>query len=590
MRPFLKILLCLLLIFSALPAVGASGPEATYQKARDAYYTLQNSARKQLYRDQWQKVLELFEQVHERYPGSSRADDALFMRGKTTAKLYKISRLKTDASDAIDLYRDVARRFPGSSLSDDALLHAGTLLEEILGDLPEAWRVYRQLVDAYPKGDMASQAEQRLKRLAAYAPVPKKRAAELTSSKPEPKTAAASDVGGEHVQLSSVRFWSNPGYTRVVLDLSGVRDFSTNFLPAEPSEGAPPRIYLDIASADLGPGMAAPTVVDDGLLKQIRTGQPRAGIVRVVLDLESVHDYTVFPLGDPYRIVIDISGQKQETATIAPSPEPASVKPPPTPAVDGKDEIAKVLEQAPREQAMVHIPEAPVSSRMRRIVVDAGHGGRDPGAIGPGGTYEKTVTLALAKKLAKKLESSLGCEVVLTRSRDIYLPLEERTAIANKVGADLFISLHANANKSRKPYGVETYYLNFSKNDKAAALAARENGTSLKEVSDLELILFDLMANAKINESSRLAAEIQKGLVSGLGRHYSNIKDMGVRQGPFYVLLGATMPSVLIETAFISNPREEKRLASGTYQERTADAIARSVRRYAENNKLIAAK
>lgn len=586
MRIFLKILLCLLLIFSALPAAAASGPEPAYQKARDAYYVLQNSARKQLYRDQWQKVLRLFEQVHERYPGSARADDALFMRGKTTAQLYKISRLKTDASDAVDLYREVARRFPASSLSDDALLHAGTLLEEVLADQTEAWLVYKELVDAYPKGDMAGQAGRRMKRLVAYAPAPKKQTAELTASKPEAKPIPAGD---EQVRLSAVRFWSNPGYTRIVLDLSGEGDFSTNFLPAEPSEGAPPRIYLDIKSADLGPGMTAPTIVEDGLLQQIRTGQPRTGIVRVVLDLESVHDYTVFPLGDPYRIVIDISGRKQDQAATSAPVVTAPAKPAP-PVADGKDEIAKVLEQAPREESKIHIPEAPVSSRLRRIVVDAGHGGRDPGAVGPGGTYEKTVTLALAKKLARKLEASLGCEVILTRNRDVYLPLEERTAIANKVGADLFISLHANANKSRKPYGVETYYLNFSKNDKAAALAARENGTSLKEVSDLELILFDLMANAKINESSRLAAEIQKGLVSGLGRHYSKIKDMGVRQGPFYVLLGATMPSVLIEAAFISNPREEKRLASGTYQDRTADAIARSVRRYAENNKMIASK
>jgi N-acetylmuramoyl-L-alanine amidase len=227
---------------------------------------------------------------------------------------------------------------------------------------------------------------------------------------------------------------------------------------------------------------------------------------------------------------------------------------------------------------------------LRRIVVDAGHGGRDPGAIGPGGTYEKHITLMLAKKLARKLKESLGCEVILTRDRDVYLPLEERTAIANKVGADLFISLHTNANQSNKPYGIETYYLNFSKNDKAAALAARENGTSLKEVSDLELILFDLMANSKINESSRLAAEIQKGLVSGLSRSYRDIKDLGVRQGPFYVLLGATMPSVLIETAFISNHREEKRLTSDKYQDHAADAIARAVRQYAENNKMIASR
>ncbi len=592
MRIFLKLSVCLVLLFLALPAVGASGPEASYQEARDAYYALQNSARKQLYRDQWQKVLSRFEHVQERYPDSARADDALFMRAKTMAQLYKISRLKKDAADAVALYRDMGLHHPGSSLTDDALLHAGTLLEEILGKRSEAWRVYRQLVDTYPDGDMAGQAKRRLKRLAAFAPAPPKQTAVISSRAEEsPATVAAksSPAVSGRIQLAAVRFWSNPGYTRIVLDLSGEGEFTTHFLPAEPAEGAPPRLYLDISAAELGPGMSAPTIVDDGLLQQVRTGQPREGTVRVVLDLESVHDYTVFPLGDPFRIVVDISGRK-EAASIAAAPQS-----PPIPAAQpsasvGKDEIAKVLEQAPRDQAKLHIPEAPASSRLRRIVVDAGHGGRDPGAVGPGGTYEKTITLALAKRLAKKLEASLGCEVILTRSRDVYLPLEERTAIANKVGADLFISLHANANKSSKPYGVETYYLNFSKNDKAAALAARENGTSLKEVSDLELILFDLMANAKINESSRLAAEIQKGLVSGLSRHYSKVKDMGVRQGPFYVLLGATMPSVLIEAAFISNPREEKRLISGTYQERTADAIAKAVRHYAENNKLVAVK
>jgi N-acetylmuramoyl-L-alanine amidase len=149
--------------------------------------------------------------------------------------------------------------------------------------------------------------------------------------------------------------------------------------------------------------------------------------------------------------------------------------------------------------------------------------------------------------------------------------------------------VHANAAPNRQAFGIETYYLNFSKNDKAAAVAARENGTTLKEVGDLELILFDLMANAKINESSRLAAEIQRALVGRLGKQFDEIRDLGVRQGPFYVLLGATMPSVLVEAAFISHPREERRLATSSYLEHTADAIADAVKSYAQAHKLIAA-
>ena len=178
----------------------------------------------------------------------------------------------------------------------------------------------------------------------------------------------------------------------------------------------------------------------------------------------------------------------------------------------------------------------------------------------------------------------------MTRSDDTFIPLEERTAIANKVGADLFISLHANASTNRKAYGTETYYLNFSKNDQAVAVAARENGTSLKQVGDLELILFDLMANAKINESSRLAAEIQRSLVDSLDNHYRSIRDLGVRQGPFYVLLGATMPSVLVETAFISNSREADRLQDPKFRAQAAAAIVRGVRNYAVALKMIAAQ
>ncbi len=254
------------------------------------------------------------------------------------------------------------------------------------------------------------------------------------------------------------------------------------------------------------------------------------------------------------------------------------------------DEVAKILEQRPLPPSPpVVVPTEPVVTGLRRIVVDAGHGGKDPGAVGPSGLREKDVTLTLARKIAARLRETLGCEVVLTRDRDVFLPLEERTAIANKVGADLFISIHANAAPNRQAYGIETYYLNFSKNDKAAAVAARENGTSLKEVDDLEQILFDLMANAKINESSRLAAEIQKALVDRLDEQFEEVRDLGVRQGPFYVLLGATMPSVLVEAAFISHPREEQRLSSRNYQEQTAEAIAEAVKNYARAHKLIAA-
>ena len=578
-------ILTLVCLLSPVPAF-AESVETSYQKARDAYYSLQNSSRKQMYREQWERVYKQFESVHERFPKNRRGADALYMCGKTTAGLYNVSRIKPDAERAVELFEQMAALYSDSSLADDALLWAGKLEEETLGNQERAYIIYDRLVKTQPSGDMVGKAKARLAALAKYAPPPEKIAVKKVVKKvkqPTQKSTNASvpPVGGG--SLTAIRYWSNPGYTRIVLDVSGETQFSTHYLVPEPSKGIPPRLYVDIEKTALDDSMKDATVVNDGLLRQIRTGLPQPDTVRVVLDLESVGDYKVFPLSDPWRIVIDVAGDKtpelkRRETEISALPE------------SGNDAIAKVLKEAPKDQQPLHIPKAPATTTLRRIVVDAGHGGKDPGAVGPSGVYEKTITLKLAKALAKGLRKQIGCEVVLTRSGDVYLPLEERTAIANKVGADLFVSLHANANNSPKPYGIETYYLNFSKNDKAAAVAARENGTSLKQVSDLELILFDLMANAKINESSRLATEIQESLVQRISKKYSNVRDLGVRQGPFYVLLGATMPSVLVETAFLSNPREEKRLMSSAFQNTAAEAIARGIKKYAINNKLLAAR
>jgi N-acetylmuramoyl-L-alanine amidase len=589
MKRIVILILSLLWLLSPV-TVFAENSEQAYQKARDAYYSLQDSSRKQMYRENWENVFDKFESVYQRFPKTRRGSDSLYMCGKTIAGLYSVSRIKPDAQRSVDLFVQMAETYPESSLADDALLQAGKLMEEVLVDKSAAYALYKQLVEVQSSGDMASKAKARLAALASYAPdniaVDAKHLsdAKVAAGAPQSTVAAVTTKtpAGSRT-LSSIRYWSNPGYTRIVLDVSSQTKFSAHYLVPEPSKGAPPRLYVDLEKTGLAEGLNEKTAVDDGLLRQIRTGSPQSDTVRVVLDLESIGDYKVFPLSDPWRIVIDVAGDK--------SPELKRREPEISSLPDsGGDAIAKVLNETPKNQKPLHIPKAPATSTLRRIVVDAGHGGKDPGAVGKSGTLEKDVTLQMAKALSKELTKQIGCEVILTRSGDVYLPLEERTAIANKVGADLFVSLHANANKNRKAHGIETYYLNFSKNDKAAAVAARENGTSIKEVSDLELILFDLMANSKINESSRLATVIQKGLVKGISKKYSDVRDLGVRQGPFYVLLGATMPSVLVETAFISHPREEKRLRSSAFQKAAAKAIAAAIKDYAVNNKLIAAR
>lgn len=193
---------------------------------------------------------------------------------------------------------------------------------------------------------------------------------------------------------------------------------------------------------------------------------------------------------------------------------------------------------------------------------------------------EKDIVLQLAKKLAARIRTELNCEVVLTRNKDTFLTLEERTAIANTQNADLFISLHTNASKDKRAYGMETYFLNLATDDDAIRVAAAENATSTKNISDLQSILQDLMQNAKINESTRLATRVQDYMYTGMRNNYGKTKNKGVKQAPFYVLLGAQMPAILIETGFISNPRECGNLIDPQYQDRLCDSIVNGIRRY----------
>jgi N-acetylmuramoyl-L-alanine amidase len=224
-----------------------------------------------------------------------------------------------------------------------------------------------------------------------------------------------------------------------------------------------------------------------------------------------------------------------------------------------------------------------LSLGVRRIVIDPGHGGRDYGA--PGylrGVHEKHVILTIAKRLAAKIRDQIGCEVLLTRDQDHFLTLEERTALANTKSADLFVSLHANSSPEKSAYGIETFFLNLATDDDAIRVAALENATSTKNISDLQTILNDLMQNTKINESSRLASHVQDAMCNHLKSRFNRIKNKGVKQAPFYVLLGAQMPAILIETSFISNPRECKRLIDKTYQDNLCEGIVKGIRNYIE--------
>jgi N-acetylmuramoyl-L-alanine amidase len=378
--------------------------------------------------------------------------------------------------------------------------------------------------------------------------------------------------------VTDLKHWSNPDYTRIAVSVDHDVEFEAHSLRPSLEATAPSRIYIDIKGARVAKGVKDDPI-SDGLLKTVRVAQFKPDVVRVVLDVENIKDYKVFSLSDPFRIVIDVKGERKteiaklEETIMALQRE--KDRPP-----EMKPESPATAEPPAKNEAQV-TPPVFKPGRIRRIVVDPGHGGHDPGAIGAGKTMEKDIVLAIGLKLADRLRSQLGLDVVMTRSSDVFIPLEERTAIANKVNADLFISVHANASLNRNTTGIETYYLNLAKTDKAAQLAARENNTTLEKVSVLQAVLFDLMANYKVNDSAHLADEVQKGTWKRVSREFPAVRNNGVKQGPFYVLVGATMPSILVETAFISNEAEEKNLNDPAYQEATVEGIVAGVRSYA---------
>jgi len=369
--------------------------------------------------------------------------------------------------------------------------------------------------------------------------------------------------------LNEMKHWSNPDYTRISLELDRDVTWESHEL-GRGSQGVPGRVYIDLNRTRLGKGVKDITI-GDGLLKGARVGQYKPDVVRIVLDTENIKDFKVFPLSEPSRLIIDVRGERRTEISRV---EESISSMPEKLVIPKLEESAPVVGKKPKHHKKTTI------SKIRRIVVDPGHGGHDSGAVGPSGVMEKDVVLSIGLRLRALLKEELDLDVVMTRSTDVFIPLEERTAIANKVNADLFVSVHANAAPNRAAAGIETYYLNLAKTDKVAQLAAKENGTSLEKVSVLQAILFDLMANYKLNDSAHLAEDVQITLHKKLRSHYSDVRNLGVKQGPFYVLVGATMPSILVETAFLSNAQEELRLKDSAYQQMVAEGIMEGVRSY----------
>jgi N-acetylmuramoyl-L-alanine amidase len=398
----------------------------------------------------------------------------------------------------------------------------------------------------------------------------------------------------------------------------------------------PDRMYLDFKNSIPASGVAASVqaLTAGPVISGVRIARHTEKTTRIVLQLNGNPRYSVFPVYNPFRIVIDVESDgppaptpaPSSAATAPPAPAPAPVQPPPA-AVSAPEAPLEIIKPRPpdvafplptpapddvtpadeppplqasqggvsvlRDQARSVTLNAPAATTkhgdyslarqlglgVSRIVIDAGHGGHDPGAQS-NGVSESELVLDVALRLRQLLQAQPGVEVVLTRSTDEFIPLEERTAIANREGADLFLSIHANASKQSSARGVETYFLNFATNPAAEAVAARENSTSGKTMGNLPDLVKTIALNNKVVESRELATMVQTSMMRRLRSQNQALRDLGVKQAPFVVLIGAAMPSVLAEISFVTNKPEASLLKQGSYRQRIAQALCDAVLKY----------
>jgi N-acetylmuramoyl-L-alanine amidase len=575
------------------------GPEALLKSAEECQRSLYAAKEKQKYRHNWLLCIERFQAVAARFPQSEHAPRSLFLAASMYSRLHVISGKEQDLDEAIKLYRLVAERYPENHLADDAQYRIGEIFYEGKNDLTQAYVEFLKVDIKFPSGDMRPKARAMLDKLSGV--LSKKDA--QRSEKPE--NSGSADLTDVH----GIRHWSTPNYTRVVIDLSKPVKYESHILKEDPSQKKPRRLYVDLKGTHVRSEINTTIPIGDGLLKGARGAQFARDTVRVVLDINSIGGYKIFPLHDPFRIVIDVQGVEEKDAKEKADREKADREKAdreiPDKEIEEKKKEKEVVPAEPPKTAKLDRsrvrrgirkekePDKSVSLArqlglgVRKIVIDPGHGGKDPGCFVGEGIEEKNIVLSLAKVIAEKVREKLHCEAVLTREKDQFLPLERRTAFANTQKADLFISLHINAHKQESVQGLETYFLNMATDERAVMVAARENATSEKNISDLQKILNDLMLNTKISESSKLAHEVHKGVLLNVRKRFDKVRDLGVKQAPFYVLIGAEMPAVLVEVGFITNPAEKKRLLSKPYMDTMAEGIVAGIGRYVKEIEMV---
>jgi N-acetylmuramoyl-L-alanine amidase len=533
---------------------------------------------------------------------------------------------------AVASYEAVVRKHPASGYCDNALWQAANLAAlayERFGNEPDrrtAARLFALLAKEYPTSKLVARANEALNGLntpaaALSAPPPPPAA----RPRPDP-VAAVPDVDplpsansakagalakGGPATLREIRRSVLPDGIRLTVDL----DAEVAYHQEEIEN--PRRLFFDLKGVKAAPGLQDVSLkFDDEVVKEVRLGRHPQNTTRLVVDLDGVSTYTVYPLYGPYRLVIDFRRVVATTPTGASKAVTQPIVMPPVVTSDARTmapiaALPQVKQTDPRPSPLPAPPllrsaqagptslppAAPAANSngkfslsrqlglsVSRVVIDAGHGGHDPGAHG-NGINEAELTLDVALRVQKLLEKQAGIEVLMTRDTDVFIPLEERTAIANREGADLFLSIHANASRNVQARGIETYFLNFAMNPEAEAVAARENATSGQAMHSLPDIVRAIALNNKINESRDLAETVQRSMAKRLGAKNRELRDLGVKQAPFVVLIGAVMPSVLAEISFVTNKHDGALLKTQAYRQQIAQALFDAIINYQQGLK-----
>ncbi len=533
--------LCLALAFTGSTAwaklSSSESSQKLYAQAQKEYQNLLYSKTKNQYRHNWEHAIARFQAVLKQFPKTWESYKAVFTLGRLYQKLGKISGRNGDIDKALAYFHRLEKEFPPDQLTDDALYFAGQMY---LGrkSFSKARAAFQNILTRHPKGDFVPKAKQQLQN-------------------PALKVQARSPASSPLI-LRDLTFTSGPRETRVVLKAEGTVKYSQKSLQN------PDRVYFDFKNARWGEHIPATIPVNDGRVLQLRMTQAKGVPSRLVLDLDGTAELEVAVRKSNNRLIIVIPHHNKKFVAI------------------------KTKSNVPKKRRVIRAAKSAVSNKIKAnakipvVVLDAGHGGKDFGAQGASGLSEKVLNLQISKRVKKILEQRYHFKVIMTRKKDTFIDLKDRGKIANQNNADLFVSIHANAAQRKSAKGIETYYLGSGSTEQARETAARENGDLVHSVSDnaVQEILASLISTTKINDSSRLAASVQSRLHKTMSKKFSGIHNLGVKEGPFFVLHDTNMPSILVEVGFVTNQKEGRQLKNGNYQKWLAESIARGIHDY----------